>query len=379
METMLFEGAVELAGLGLVRLYFSSLSVGFLVAQFDIADGVAVDLDTGAGQDDFKATSRRWTAAVAPLVAEWSSPRCGPCVQSGPGSAAVRHGRRHAAVVAPARGRPAGRVRVHGAPVLRGQRRARRERPLRRRERFTNVYGQAGALVDHAVEGLMVATQEWLIVDEAQRLLAEHLVRLSQTGSGDLVSVDSQYAELLLLTQEVTLQKLILSEEQRYLANTRTKVKDAATELLAPGRAGRRAGGPDHRAARPLRAASGTDHQRPRRAPQPAGLRHHRDHPGPVGLGLVRLPDRARTTRVSSAAPHDRLCRTRADRGRVARPPRGNSSCTAAVCAPPDAGCQAHPWPPAHGSLPDSARPRRGRLPKPRRSRRMRPSRDAGQ
>jgi hypothetical protein len=52
---------------------------------------------------------------------------------------------------------------------------------------------------------------------------------LSQTRSGDLISVDSQYAEVLLLTQEVTLRKLILSEEQRYLANTRTKVKDAAT------------------------------------------------------------------------------------------------------------------------------------------------------
>jgi hypothetical protein len=80
------------------------------------------------------------------------------------------------------------------------------------------------------VEGIMVATQEWLIVDEAQRLLSDHLVRLSQTRSGDLVSVDGQYAELLVLTQEVTLRKLVLSEEQRYLANTRTKIKDAATE-----------------------------------------------------------------------------------------------------------------------------------------------------
>jgi hypothetical protein len=76
----------------------------------------------------------------------------------------------------------------------------------------------------------MVATQEWLIVDEAQRLLSEHLVRLSQTNPGDLISVDGQYAELLVLTREVTLRKLVLSEEQRYLANTRTKIKEAATE-----------------------------------------------------------------------------------------------------------------------------------------------------
>jgi hypothetical protein len=95
---------------------------------------------------------------------------------------------------------------------------------------FTNVYGPAGQLVDHVAEGIMVATQEWLIVDEAQKLLADHLVRLSRTRTGDLISVDGQYAELLVLTEEVTLRKLILSEEQRYLANTRTKIKDAATE-----------------------------------------------------------------------------------------------------------------------------------------------------
>jgi hypothetical protein len=95
---------------------------------------------------------------------------------------------------------------------------------------FSNIYGPAAALVEHVVEGIMVATQEWLIVDEAQRLLSGHLVRLSQTRPGDLVSVDGQYAELLVLTQEVTLRKLLLSEEQRYLANTRTKIKEAATE-----------------------------------------------------------------------------------------------------------------------------------------------------
>ena len=231
METMLFEGAVELANLGLIRLYFSSLSVGFLVAQLDVADGVAVDLDTGEGQDDFKALESALTTAVAPLVTEWSSRALRAMrpewTQDRPPSAMAAGTLLwwHRLAVDPPAGSEFTAPRYFGVNVELGE-----SVRCAVGNGFTNVYGQAGALVDHAVEGLMVATQEWLIVDEAQRLLAEHLVRLSQTGSSDLVSVDSQYSELLLLTQEVTLRKLILSEEQRYLANTRTKVKDAATE-----------------------------------------------------------------------------------------------------------------------------------------------------
>jgi hypothetical protein len=78
------------------------------------------------------------------------------------------------------------------------------------------------------VEGLLVATQEWLIVDEAKRLLADHLIRLSRSREAGLVSVDTQYLEVLQLTEEVTLRNLILSEEVRYLANARMKVKEAA-------------------------------------------------------------------------------------------------------------------------------------------------------
>jgi hypothetical protein len=231
METMLFEGAIEHPDLGVLRLYLSSLSVGFIAAELDIPDGMPVDLDTGQGREGFKAIESRLTSAVTPVVEgwagraarairpEWTQPRPSSAMRA---SSLLWW---HRISVDPPPASEFSAPRHYGVNVVLGD-----EVRCAVGNGFTNIYGPAGPLVDHVAEGLMVATQEWLIVDEAQRLLAEHLVRLSQTNPGDLISVDGQYAELLVLTQEVTLRKLVLSEEQRYLANTRTKIKEAATE-----------------------------------------------------------------------------------------------------------------------------------------------------
>jgi hypothetical protein len=231
METMLFEGAVRHPELGLLRLYLGSLSVGFVVAELDLPDGTPVDLDTHQGVDVFKTAESNLTTTIAPLVASWAE-RAERALRPGwtqprPPSAMPAASLLwwHRIAVDPPADSEFSAARLYGVTVQIGD-------AVRCAvgSGFTNIYGSPGPLLEHVVEGIMVATQEWLIVDEAQRLLSDHLVRLSQTRSGDLVSVDGQYAELLVLTQEVTLRKLVLSEEQRYLANTRTKIKDAATE-----------------------------------------------------------------------------------------------------------------------------------------------------
>lgn len=231
METMLFEGAIDHPEAGVLRLYISSLSVGFVAAELDIPDGTPVDLDTGQGRDEFKQHESRLTAALGPLVSEWAE-RASRAIrpewtQPRPSSAMPASSLLwwHRIAIDPSADSEFSAPRLYGVSVVIGD-------GVRCAvgSGFTNIYGPAGPLVDHVAEGLMVATQEWLIVDEAQRLLSDHLVRLSQTNPGDLISVDGQYAELLVLTREVTLRKLVLSEEQRYLANTRTKIKEAATE-----------------------------------------------------------------------------------------------------------------------------------------------------
>ncbi len=231
METMLYEGAIAHPELGVLRLYLSSLSVGFVAAELTIPDGVPVDLDTGQGQSTFKVAESDLTNAIAPLVASWARRAAGALrpewTQPRPPSAMPSETLLwwHRIAVDPPEASEFSAPRLYGVTVTLGD-----EVRCSVGSGFTNIYGQAGPLADQVAEGVMVATQEWLIVDEAQRLLADHLVRLSQTRAGDLLSVDSQYAELLTLTEEVTLRKLVLSEEQRYLANARTKIKDAATE-----------------------------------------------------------------------------------------------------------------------------------------------------
>ena len=229
VETMLFEGAIDHPESGRLTLFVSSLSVGFVLAEFDLPDGTSVNFDTGDGVALLKTPESALTRVVAPLVADWSErvrralrPEWTQPSPAGAMTSGVLWGWHRIAVDPPA-GSDFAAPRDFGVTVtlLDGIR-------CSVANGFTNVYGPIGPLAAQVAEGIMVATQEWIVVDEAQRLLSGHLVRLSQTSGADLAAVESQYAELLALTEEVTLRRLILSEEQRYLANTLIRVKEAA-------------------------------------------------------------------------------------------------------------------------------------------------------
>jgi hypothetical protein len=231
METMLFEGSIQMPSLGVVQLYVSSLSVGFVVTQLDIPDGESVDLERGGGQTAFKQQEDALTKTMFPVVSEWSAriertlhPEW---TQERPPSAMVAGQLLwwHRVAIDPPPGSEFASPRWFGVEVV-----LRSDVRCSVGDGFTNVHGDAGPFIEQIVEGIMFATQEWLVIDDAQRFLAEHLKRLSQVRAGDLITVDGQYGEVLLLTEEVTLRKLLISEERRYLANTRARVKDAATE-----------------------------------------------------------------------------------------------------------------------------------------------------
>jgi len=228
-ESMLFEGAVDIAGLGKVRLFVSTLAIAFVVVSFDVPDGLVVDLETTGERDSFKSHETPVTDAVNPLVVEWSRRMVqalpAGCLLPRP-EGTMEAGKLlwwHRVCQNPPRGSEFAVARAFGVPADLGDG-ARAEVA----NGFTNVYGAGGSHLDDVVEGLMVATQEWLIVDEAKRLLAGHLVQLSNSREEGLVGVDSQYGDLLQLTEEVTLRKLLLSEELRYLANARINVRESA-------------------------------------------------------------------------------------------------------------------------------------------------------
>ncbi|MBX6722239.1 MAG: hypothetical protein IRY92_03225, partial [Dactylosporangium sp.] len=229
MESMIFQGSAPVDGLGVVRLYISSLSVGFVVVAFELPDDMLVDLETTAPRRAFKSYEAPVSAALKPLIEDWSQ-RIVRFVD--PDLTEPRH----------ADGLPAGQLlwwhRIAVNPPA-GQ-----ESPAARwygsRAELADgmtvivgngvslLYGDPDKVIVDVTEGLMVATQEWLIVDEAKRLLAGHLVRLSRSRRTGLLSLDAQYLEVLRLTEEVALHNLLLSEEVRYLANARGRVKAAA-------------------------------------------------------------------------------------------------------------------------------------------------------
>jgi len=230
MESMVFEGAVDVDGLGVVNLYISALSVGFVITSLDVADGESVDLDKD-GDSAFKQRESALTDVVSPLVTEWCR-RVGratpPSWMQQPPKSTMVSGQLlwwHRVAIDPAPGSEFAAARWFGVEAKLGP-----DLHCSVGSGFTNIHGDPGPLLEHILEGIMIATEEWLIVDEAQRVLADHLTRLSRIPDGDLITVNSQYGEILTLTEEVTLRKLMLSEEQRYLANTRTRIKDAATE-----------------------------------------------------------------------------------------------------------------------------------------------------
>jgi hypothetical protein len=229
MEAMVFEGSLSIDDLGPVRLYISSLSVGFVVVEFELPDDTVVDLESTGSRRTFKAYETPVSQALQPRIADWCR-RIAAAVDD-PALTDPR----------PEAGLPAGQLlwwhRIGVNPPAGQEFPAARWYGSRTEladgmvavmgSGFSLVYGNDEHVIAEVVEGLLIATQEWLIVDEAKRLLAQHLIRLSRSREAGLVSVDTQYLEVLQLTEEVTLRNLILSEEVRYLANARMKVKEA--------------------------------------------------------------------------------------------------------------------------------------------------------
>jgi hypothetical protein len=228
MESMVFEGSIAVAGLGRAYLYISSLSIGFVVTEFELPDDSSVDLEETGARRSFKGYELPLSEAVKPLVADWSAriaQAVDPSLCEHRPPAGLPAGELlwwHRIAVNPPQGQEFAAARWYGvrADLADGM-------TALMGNGFSLLYGDGTHVVKDVVEGLMVATQEWLIVDEAKRLLAEHLIRLSRSREAGLVSVDAQYLEVLKLTEEVTLRNLVLSEEVRYLANARMRVKEA--------------------------------------------------------------------------------------------------------------------------------------------------------
>ncbi|NUT34321.1 MAG: hypothetical protein HOV79_14730 [Hamadaea sp.] len=235
METMVFSGVAEIEGAGLVRLYVSSLAIAFVVIEMDLPDDMQLDLDDDENCNRFKAFETPITEIVEPLITRWSDQvvvAADPSIVRPLPPSAMVSGKLlwwHRICVDAPLGVEFPNARWYGVPVDLAH-----NALVHVGTGMTNVW-TAGrpALVNEVVEGLMVATQEWIVVDEAKRHIADHLVRLSDADARSLITVDAQYLDVLSLTEDVTMRNLLLGQEARYLTTARLRVRQAASQAWA--------------------------------------------------------------------------------------------------------------------------------------------------
>jgi len=231
METMVFSGATEV-GDRVVRLYVSSLAIAFVVTEMELPDDVSLDLDDEECSTRFKEYEGPLTELVEPLIAQWSArivEVCDPALLRPLPSSSMEGGHLlwwHRLCVDAPPGVEFPNARWYGVPVELAQ-----GAMVHVGTGVTNVHtmGRSG-IVHEVVEGLLVATQEWIVVDEAKRHIADHLVALSQADEHSLITVDTQYLDVLSLTEDVTMRNLLLGQEARYLTAGRLRVRQAAAQ-----------------------------------------------------------------------------------------------------------------------------------------------------
>jgi hypothetical protein len=84
------------------------------------------------------------------------------------------------------------------------------------------------------VNGLMAATEEWLVVDRVNSLLADRLAGLeSLTGNGRAPRLHAIHSEILDVAVEVAIVRLVVDERARYLVRTERAAREAAREAWA--------------------------------------------------------------------------------------------------------------------------------------------------
>ncbi|GAB3247864.1 hypothetical protein [Nocardioides dilutus] len=96
---------------------------------------------------------------------------------------------------------------------------------------FTSVRWSVGEepadAIEEVLEGLTAATEEWLMVDELSRRLADSLITSTSEGADLLTALDRAYE----LTGEIAMMSLALDERRRHLDNASIRVYLAAATV----------------------------------------------------------------------------------------------------------------------------------------------------
>jgi hypothetical protein len=95
---------------------------------------------------------------------------------------------------------------------------------------FTTLVGLPEHRLPDVLVGVSSATDDWIAVDEANRLISARLRRLDATRWNDVEDVDKEFQAALKLSKDLALRDMVRLEESRYLVNASGVVREAAEE-----------------------------------------------------------------------------------------------------------------------------------------------------
>jgi hypothetical protein len=217
VENEVLDRTLHTEDLGDIRLYISSLSIGFVIIPLEVPDLDALHDRERELIDPLNQHIRHWCRLITSGIS--------PAVQ-GPHSwwnlEPMRALWWHRVMVdPPRRGRPV-TIRPFGESCTLAS--------------GTCVVGNGYTAVLTAdkdsladvVEGLLYAQQRWILTDEASKFTGKRLATIGFEEGAGVTSVDAQFTETLDLTRTVILRDVVLKNQSRHLANARLTVSQAA-------------------------------------------------------------------------------------------------------------------------------------------------------
>jgi hypothetical protein len=217
VENEVFNRILHTEDLGDVRLYISSLSIGFAIIPLQVADLDALHARERELIDPLNQRIRHWcqlvTTGVSPALHDphpwWN-------LES------MRALWWHRVLIDPPRLRQPATIRhfgesctlANGTCIIGNG--------------YTAVRGADEDSLADVVEGLLHSQQRWILTDEASKFTGKRLATIGFDEGAGISSVDTQFTETLGLTRTVILRDVVLKNQSRHLANARLTVSQTA-------------------------------------------------------------------------------------------------------------------------------------------------------
>lgn len=217
IENTVYDEVLHIGGIGEVRLYISSLSIGFAIISLDVDNLDALHAREHELVARLNTAIGRWCELIASAVPAAQQSR-EPWGTLRPARVLWWH---RLMVDPPAEQQPEA-ILCYGTPCTLGT------GTCLVGNGYTAVLSVDEDCLADVLEGLLYAQQRWILIDEANKFIGKRHAAMGNRHQAGFESVEEQFTEVLGLTRAVVLRDVILRNQSRHLANARWAVSQAA-------------------------------------------------------------------------------------------------------------------------------------------------------